>query len=227
MKTGRAAEIQVILLLFGPPGCGKGTQAARLADRLQIPAISTGEIFRAECKAGTDLGRLAYKVISNGRLVGDDIVNAMVASRIARPDCAGGFLLDGYPRTVPQAEQFAALLRERGLPDPTVIYLQVPEDVLVARLTARRQCPKCLRIYNTMWQPPRQPERCDDDGEKLIRREDDQEAVIRQRMAAYRELTGPVLGWYGEGAVHTVDGALPPEEVARAIENTLLQATVR
>ncbi len=227
MKTGRAAEIQVILLLFGPPGCGKGTQAARLADRLQIPAISTGEIFRAECKAGTDLGRLAYKVISNGRLVGDDIVNAMVASRIARPDCAGGFLLDGYPRTVPQAEQFAALLRERGLPDPTVIYLQVPEDVLVARLTARRQCPKCLRIYNTMWQPPRQPERCDDDGEKLISREDDQEAVIRQRMAAYRELTGPVLGWYGEGAVHTVDGALPPEEVARAIENTLLQATVR
>jgi adenylate kinase len=224
---GKPREVEVILLLFGPPGCGKGTQAAHLAERFQIPAISTGEIFRAECKAGTDLGQLACKIMSSGGLVGDDIVNGMVASRIARPDCAGGFLLDGYPRTVPQAEQFAALLRERGLPDPTVIHLDVAEDALVERLTARRQCPKCLRIYNTMWQPPRQPERCDDDGEQLLTREDDQEAVIRQRLAAYRELTGPVLGWYGEAAVRTVNGALPPEEVTRAIENLVLQTAAR
>ena len=165
--------------------------------------------------------------MSSGGLVGDDVVNRMVASRIARPDCAGGFLLDGYPRTVPQAEQFAALLRERGLPDPVVVHLDVAEDALVARLTARRQCPKCLRIYSTMWQPPRQPERCDDDGEALITREDDQEAVIRQRLAAYRDLTGPVLGWYGEAAVRTVDGALPPEEVTQAIENAVLQTAAR
>jgi len=217
----------VILLLFGPPGCGKGTQAAHLAERFQIPAISTGEIFRAECKAGTELGQLACKIMSSGGLVGDDVVNRMVASRIAQPDCAGGFLLDGYPRTVPQAEQFAALLRERGLPDPVVVHLDVAEDALVARLTARRQCPKCLRIYSTMWQPPRQPERCDDDGEALITREDDQEAVIRQRLAAYRDLTGPVLGWYGEAAVRTVDGALPPEEVTQAIENAVLQTAAR
>jgi adenylate kinase len=217
----------MILLLFGPPGCGKGTQAAHLAERFQIPAISTGEIFRAECKAGTELGQLACKIMSSGGLVGDDIVNGMVALRIARPDCAGGFLLDGYPRTVPQATEFAALLRERGLPDPTVIHLDVAEDALVARLTARRQCPKCLRIYNVMWQPPRQTGRCDDDGEQLLTREDDQEAVIRQRMAAYRELTGPVLGWYGEAAVRTVDGALPPEEVTRAIENAVMQTTAR
>jgi len=217
----------VILLLFGPPGCGKGTQAAHLAERFQIPAISTGEIFRAECKAGTDMGRLACKIMSSGGLVSDDIVNGMVASRIARPDCAGGFLLDGYPRTVPQAEQFAALLRERGLPDPAVIHLDVAEDALVARLTARRQCPKCLRIYNLMWQPPRQTGRCDDDGEELLTREDDREAVIRQRLAAYRELTGPVLGWYGEAAVRTVDGALPPEAVTLAIENAVLQTAAR
>jgi adenylate kinase len=217
----------VILLLFGPPGCGKGTQAAHLAERFQIPAISTGEIFRAECKAGTELGQVACKIMSSGGLVGDDIVNGMVASRIARADCAGRFLLDGYPRTVPQAIEFRALLRERGLPDPAVIHLDVAEEALVARLTARRQCPKCLRIYNVMWQPPRQTGRCDDDGEQLLTREDDQEAVIRQRLAAYRELTGPVLGWYGEAAVRTVDGALPPEEVTRAIENAVMQTTAR
>jgi adenylate kinase len=192
-----------------------------------MPAISTGEIFRAECKAGTELGRLACTIMSSGGLVGDDIVNGMVAARIARPDCAGGFLLDGYPRTVPQAEQFAAMLRQRGLPDPAVIHLEVAEDALVARLTARRQCPKCLRIYNVMWQPPRQAGRCDDDGEELIAREDDREAVIRQRLAAYRELTGPVLGWYGTAAVRTVDGGLPPEEVTRAIEAAVLQTATR
>ena len=217
----------MILLLFGPPGCGKGTQAAHLAERFRMPAISTGEIFRAECKAGTELGRLACTIMSSGGLVGDDIVNGMVAARIARPDCAGGFLLDGYPRTVPQAEQFAAMLRQRGLPDPAVIHLEVAEDALVARLTARRQCPKCLRIYNVMWQPPRQAGRCDDDGEELIAREDDREAVIRQRLAAYRELTGPVLGWYGTAAVRTVDGGLPPEEVTRAIEAAVLQTATR
>jgi adenylate kinase len=217
----------VILLLFGPPGCGKGTQAAHLAERLHIPAISTGEIFRAECKAGTDLGCLACKTIASGGLVCDDIVNAMVEARIARPDCAGGFLLDGYPRTVPQAEQFAAVLRKRGLPNPVVIHLDVAEDALLARLTARRQCPKCLRIYNVMSQPPRQPERCDDDGERLLTREDDREAVIRQRLAAYRELSGPVLDWYGKSAVQRVDGALPPGEVMRAIESAVLQPARR
>jgi adenylate kinase len=225
--VGKPREVEVILLLFGPPGCGKGTQAAHLAERFQIPVISTGEIFRAECKAGTELGRKSCGIMSGGGLVDDGIVNGMVAARIARPDCAGGFLLDGYPRTVPQAEQFAAMLRERGLAGPTVIHLDVAEEALVARLTARRQCPKCLRIYNTLWQPPRQTGRCDDDGEPLITREDDREAVIRQRLAAYRELTGPVLGWYGDAAVRTVDGALPPEEVTRAIENAVLQTAAR
>ena len=217
----------MILLLFGPPGCGKGTQAVYLADRFHIPAISTGEMFRAECKAGTELGRTACAIMTAGHLVPDEITNAIVANRVAKPDCANGFLLDGYPRTVPQAKYFDKLLRERGLPDPAVIHLDVAEDALVARLTARRQCPKCLRIYNLMWQPPRQTGRCDDDGEELLTREDDREAVIRQRLAAYRELTGPVLGWYGEAAVRTVDGALPPEAVTLAIENAVLQTAAR
>jgi adenylate kinase len=211
----------LILLLFGPPGCGKGTQAAFLAERYHIPAISTGEMFRAELKAGTELGKRASSIMSQGGLVGDEIVNAMVASRISRPDCAGGFLLDGYPRTLPQAMEFSALLKQRGLPNPMVIHLDVPDDLLVARLTARRQCPQCKRIYNLLSQPPKVAGRCDDDGAALIAREDDQEAVIRQRLRAYHELTGPILEWYGASAVHRVNGGMAPDQVSRAVERVL------
>jgi adenylate kinase len=207
----------MIFLLFGPPGCGKGTQSASLAERFGIPAISTGEMFRAECKAGTPLGKAASAILAAGGLVGDDIVNGMVANRIAQPDCARGFLLDGYPRTVPQAEVFAKLLRERGLPDPVVIHLDVADSVLVARLTARRQCPQCKRIYNVISQPPRTAGRCDDDGAELMTRADDREEVIRQRLHAYEEQTGPILKYYGPALVRKVDGAAAPEQVAKAI----------
>ena len=207
----------MILLLFGPPGCGKGTQSTALAARFGIPAISTGEVFRAEIKAGTPLGKMAASIMAAGALVGDDIVNGIVANRIAQPDCAGGFLLDGYPRTVPQAEMFTALLRERGLPDPVVIHMDVPDSVLVARLTARRQCPQCKRIYNLNSQPPRVAERCDDDGAALLTREDDKEEVIRQRLHAYEQQTGPILNFYGPALVRKVDGAAAPEQVAKAI----------
>jgi adenylate kinase len=214
----------VILLLFGPPGCGKGTQAAYLAERFQIPAISTGEMFRAECKAGTELGKAACQIMTSGGLVGDDIVNGIVASRISRADCRDGFLLDGYPRTVPQADHFAGVLRERGLPEPIVIHLAVADDALVARLTARRQCPKCLRIYNLLSQPPRNSGVCDDDGAALTARADDQEEIIRQRLQAYRELTGPILEWYGSASVRHVNGGMAPDAVARAVAQAVDQA---
>jgi adenylate kinase len=207
----------MIFLLFGPPGCGKGTQSTGLAERFGIPAISTGEVFRAEIKAGTPLGKMAASIMAAGGLVGDDIVDGIVANRIAQPDCARGFLLDGYPRTVPQAEAFTAVLRQRGLPDPVVIHLDVADSVLVARLTARRQCPKCKRIYNVISQPPRTEGRCDDDGAELTTRADDQEQVIRQRLQAYNEQTGPILKYYGPGQVRKVDGSAPPEQVAKAI----------
>lgn len=211
----------MIILLFGPPGCGKGTQAAFLAERLHIPAISTGEMFRAECKAGTELGKLACSIISKGGLVSDEIVNGIVANRTARADCSNGFLLDGYPRTVPQARNFSALLRKRNLPEPLVIHLNVPDEPLIGRLTARRQCPQCLHIYNLQSQPPQVDGICDADGAELLTREDDREEVIRQRLKAYKELTGPVLDWFKDH-VRTVDGALKPEEVSREIERTLL-----
>jgi adenylate kinase len=211
----------MILLLFGPPGSGKGTQSAVLAARYHIPAISTGEIFRAECKAGTEVGRMACRTLACGDLVPDDVANRIVADRIARPDCAAGFLLDGYPRTVAQARSFAALLAARNLPDPLVLFLDVPDDVLVQRLTSRRQCPRCLRIYNLLWQPPLIPGRCDEDGAKLIEREDDTEPVVRQRLRAYHEQTGPVLDYYGESKVLHIDGGLPPIEVENEEERLI------
>lgn len=211
----------MIVLLFGPPGCGKGTQAAGIAARFEIPAISTGELFRAHCKAGTDVGNKEYAILSQGGLVDDDIVNRMVANRIARGDCAEGFLLDGYPRTVPQARFFSSLVRERDLCDPVIIHLDVPNQPLIARLTARRQCPQCSCIYNLHSQPPRTQGKCDQDGAGLISRPDDQEAVIRQRLEAYEELTDPILQWYGAAAVVRIDGNRVPELVARDIEQAL------
>ncbi len=164
---------------------------------------------------------MASAIMATGGLVGDDIVNGMVANRIAQPDCARGCLLDGYPRTVPQARFLAELADERGLPEPVVIYMEVPADLLVERLTARRQCPECRRIYNLLSQPPRVPGICDDDRAPLQTRDDDHECVIRRRLAAYQELTGPVLAWFGPQAVYKVDGSLSPEGVAQAIEQAL------
>ncbi len=212
----------MIILLFGPPGCGKGTQAAVLAEKLQIPAISTGEMFRAECKSGTELGKMICSLLAQGQLVGDDIVNRLVANRISQPDCRNGFLLDGYPRTIPQASYFSGFLKEKGLDEATVIHLDVSDGVLVNRLMARRQCPQCKRIYNVLSQPPRVKDQCDGDGARLITREDDQEAVIRDRLKAYRQLTDPILHWYGEGVVQKVDGAAAPDRVALAIERIVI-----
>jgi len=164
---------------------------------------------------------MASEIMAAGGLVGDEIVNGMVANRIAQPDCARGFLLDGYPRTIPQARFLAHLADERGLPEAIVIHIEVAADLLVARLTARRQCPECRRIYNLLSQPPRVAGICDDDRAPLLTRDDDQEAVIRRRLVAYQELTGPVLDWYGPSVVRRVDGSLAPERVAEEIEHCL------
>ena len=182
-------------------------------------------MFRAECKAGTELGKQACSILAKGGLVPDEVTNGIVANRIARADCAAGFMLDGYPRTVPQAMFFSALLRERGLPRPVVIHLDVPDGELVTRVTARRQCPVCQHIYNLISQPPRTDGKCDHDGADLICRDDDHESVIRQRLAAYRQLTGPILAWYGAALVHTVNGAMKPEDVERRIEEVVLNGT--
>ncbi|MFN7995684.1 MAG: adenylate kinase [Bryobacteraceae bacterium] len=214
----------MIILLFGPPGCGKGTQASFIAQRFQIPAISTGEMFRAECKAGTPLGQQACSILKAGGLVGDEIVNQIVAKRILQPDCVSGFLLDGYPRTLDQAKFLSQLLKDRGLPQPIAIHLEVPADVLVSRITARRQCGQCGHIYNMLSQPPKAGEICDFDGTPLLRREDDTEAVVRARLQAYTKLTGPAVQYYEKAGSHRVDGTGTPDQISNEIECLLVHA---
>jgi adenylate kinase len=211
----------LIVLLFGPPGCGKGTQAAYIARRFGIPAISTGEVLRGECKAGTELGQAATAVMASGGLVGDELMNPMVAHRIAQPDCARGFLLDGYPRTVPQAGFLSGLLAERKLPRPMALFLDVAAPVLVSRISSRRQCPACSKIYNLLSQPPRIPGLCDADGAALIQRADDNERVIAERLKAYERQTGPVIEYYSAQGACRIDGDRPMDRIWVEIEALL------
>jgi len=211
----------VVLLLFGPPGCGKGTQARLISNTYHVPSISTGEMLRAELKAGTELGKMAQSIMVGGGLVSDDIVNEMLGGRISRPDCAEGFLLDGYPRTVEQAEYLDALLSSRGLPAAIVLHLDVPEDALIGRMTSRRQCPKCSRIYNLLHQPPKNAGVCDDDGTALITRKDDREDVFRERLRTYDEVTRPVLAHYYDHEYHQIRGDRSPSYIFEAVTGIL------
>lgn len=207
------------LILLGPPGSGKGTQAVLLAERLGIPHISTGDILREQVAAGTELGRRVQAIMSAGQLVPDELVNAIVEERLARPDCAGGCILDGYPRTIGQAERLADVLARRGL-RPVIVNLAVDYNVIVARITARRQCPACGASYNLITNPPRQDERCDRDSTPLVARQDDSERVVRQRLEAYERQTLPLIEYYRKAGVvfHDVPGDQgAPEEIARRI----------
>jgi adenylate kinase len=184
-------------------------------------------MFRAECKAGTALGQNACALLARGELIPDAVVNEMVAARVAAADCAAGFLLDGYPRTVRQASWFSGLVAERGLEEPVVVHIDVPDEPLVRRLSARRQCPTCHRIYNLLSQPPAADGVCDADRNGLITRDDDREFVIRDRLRAYAEQTNPVLDWYGESRVVRVDGTQAVENVSADIEELLRRPLVR
>lgn len=214
----------MVILLFGPPGCGKGTQGALIAQRLGFPSISTGEILRSEMRAGTPLGVAAKQIMESGGLVSDEIVNGMIRNRLQQPDCRKGCLLDGYPRTLAQAEFLDSLLKELGYPPPLVLFLDVPEDVLIARLTARRQCPVCGAIYNLLSQPPKQDNVCDHDGAALIQRDDDKEETIRARLLAYAQSTGPLVDYYAGGNFHRLDGNRRPEEIQVDVDRILSQA---
>jgi len=205
----------LIILLFGPPGCGKGTQAAFITRRLNIPAISTGAMLRAICAASPD--DPACSLVVRGELAPDEWVNRMVARRIAEPDCRSGFLLDGYPRTVSQAKFLDGLARQLGLPEPMVIHLDVPDSVIVERLAARRQCQACGRIYNLLSQPPKKADLCDDDGATLVRRADDSPDVIRHRLDTYREETRPLTQYYARRQYWRINGDQPPEAISAAI----------
>lgn len=211
----------MVILLFGPPGCGKGTQSPLISQRLGVPAISTGEMLRSECAAGSSVGHGVQSVLASGRLVDDNLVNEVLSRRVEQPDCDGGFLLDGYPRTVSQARFLDGLLQERGFSAPIVMYLETPFQVLIERIGARRQCPSCSKIYHLLHRPPRQAGLCDIDGTALTRRRDDHESIVAERLRAYQELTSPVLSYYENGHCYGIDANRAPEVVYSEIEAIL------
>jgi adenylate kinase len=211
----------LVILLFGPPGSGKGTMSPMLTKLLKVPAISTGEMLRAEVEAGTPLGKTASDILASGQLVSDEIVNQMLINRLSQPDCKDGFLLDGYPRTLPQALFLDKQLGIMGFPKPTVFHLATPKSVLIERIASRRQCPKCGRIYNLLFQPPRKSGVCDDDGTKLVRRPDDTVEVVRARLDAYEKQTAPIMNHYASADYHSVPANRPPAEIFRDIQAIL------
>lgn len=211
----------MVLLLFGPPGCGKGTQSRLITNWLQVPAISTGEMLRAEIRAGSALGEAARPIMASGGLVSDDLVNRILACRVGQPDCGNGFLLDGYPRTVEQAQFLDRVLEERQRPPAIVLHLDVPNDALIERMTSRRQCPKCSRVYNLFHEPPKTTGICDDDLTALIVRKDDCEDVCRERLRTYDDLTRPVLAHYQSRNYHQIRADRSPSYIFQTISGIL------
>jgi len=195
------------LILLGPPGAGKGTQAKMLTDRFSIPQISTGDILRAAVKAGTEMGLQAKACMDAGALVPDAVVVGIVRDRLQEKDCQAGFILDGFPRTVPQAEALTATLAELGKSLDAVLSLEVDVEALVERLTGRRTCRDCGRGYHVKFDPPQQAGTCDACGGELMQRDDDREGTIRKRLEVYREQTQPLTGYYQDlGLLTRVDG---------------------
>jgi len=208
------------LVLVGPPGAGKGTQAEFIAENFTIPKISTGDIFRANVSGGTELGRMAKKYMDAGDLVPDEVTNAMVRDRLAQPDAKDGFLLDGFPRNVAQAGELDQMLDELGAPLSVVLDLDVDFDEVVKRLSGRRTCKSCGHVWHLEFDAPAQAGICDKDGGQLFQRDDDKPDTVRHRLEVYREQTEPLIGFYRDaGKLVAIDALGPVEDVTeRAIE---------
>ena len=184
------------LILMGLPGAGKGTQAEKINDAYNIPHISTGDMFRLAIKEGTELGKKAKEFMDQGALVPDEVTIGIVKERLSKNDCKKGFLLDGFPRTIAQAEALDELLAELGQTIDHVIHVDVPEEKLVERLTGRRVCPTCGATYHVLYNPPKEEGKCDQDGSELIQRDDDQPETVKNRLAVNIEQTKPLLEFY-------------------------------
>jgi len=210
------------VILLGPPGAGKGTQAKAIVARFAVPHISTGDILRDNRARGTELGKRAAAIMDRGELVPDELVCDMVADRLRQADCAPGFVLDGFPRTVKQAEWLDAYLAGSKCAPAVVVCIKVDYNELLRRLTGRRTCPACGRIYNVHFQPPRVSGVCDVDGSKLVARPDDSEEVIAPRLKAYETQTLPLVEYYTRsGRLRQVDGAAPVEQVTAQVMKAL------
>jgi adenylate kinase len=217
------SQAPLALILFGSPGSGKGTQSKLLARTLGIPQISTGDMLREHVRKGNAFGTKVEAKMKAGILVKDEVVNRLVEERLALPDAAKGFILDGYPRTRAQAEMLCGMLGTRGI-QAVVIHLVVDYNVIIARLTGRRQCPVCGTLYNVTSKPPKVPGVCDLDGAKLIVRDDDREEVIRERLDEYESQTRPLIDFFREtgNRLYQIDASHDnPEAVFRKIEGLI------
>jgi adenylate kinase len=202
------------IVLLGPPGAGKGTQAQLLSSKLNLVHISSGDIFRENLKAQTELGTIAQGYINRGELVPDDVTIAMIRERLKLPDCQKGALLDGFPRTAAQAEALAKLLPSVGGKVDCVPYITVPAELLIQRLSGRWTCPKCNRVYHDVFNPPVNPGKCDDDGTALYQRNDDKRETVENRIRVYENQTSPLIDFYKKsGLLFVVDGTQPIEKV--------------
>jgi adenylate kinase len=210
------------LVLVGPPGAGKGTQAEFIAEHFDIPKISTGDIFRANVSGGTDLGRLAKKYMDAGDLVPDEVTNAMVRDRLAQPDAKDGFLLDGFPRNVAQAKELDDILHELDAPLSVVLDLDVDFEEVVKRLSGRRTCKKCGHVWHLEFDPPTSSGVCDKCGGELFQRDDDQPKTVRHRLDVYADQTAPLIGFYEEsGKLVAIDALGAVEDITERAINAL------
>ncbi len=206
------------LIFLGPPGAGKGTQAKMLIDRYGIPQISTGDILRAAVKEGTPMGKKAKEYMEAGKLVTDDIVIGIMQDRLKQDDCKKGFILDGFPRTVAQAEALDAMLNELNMPLDKVLALTVPDSELLTRLTGRRTCKSCGQMYHVVFDPPKKENVCDKCGGELYQRADDNEETIKNRLSVYHSQTAPLLDYYKKkGLLSEIDGTSTPENIFKAL----------
>jgi adenylate kinase len=215
------------LILLGPPGAGKGTQAERLREDFALPHISTGDMLRAEVAQGSDLGREAKRYMDAGDLVPDEVIIGMIIKRVEAPDAADGFLLDGFPRNEQQADALAEALTGLGRRLSAALLIEVPDDELVRRLAGRRVCVKNpSHIYHVEFDPPKHDGVCDQDGSRLVQRDDDKEETIRRRLQVYHSQTEPLIGYYDRaGLLRRFDGTRHPDEVHARIRATV--ATLR
>ncbi len=213
------------VILLGPPGAGKGTQAQRIAHRYRLPHLSTGDMFRDNIRRDTELGRKAKPMMERGELVPDEIVLGMVEDRIAQPDCRNGFVFDGFPRTLAQADALEGICRRHKFGCTLVLHLVVDTESLMRRLTGRRICQNGGHIYNIYDRPPKQEGICDEDGSKLIHRPDDTESVISERLLAYEQQTQPLVEYYrARGMLASVDAMAEADAVTKNIVKILDEA---